>query len=169
MMCQACGNKTATTHVKKIVNGELTEYHLCQDCAAQMGYGNLMSGFGLNLGDLIGSFFGESSREEAPALGQAPRCPCCGSTFSDIVRSGKVGCAQCYDTFRERLLPTIQRMHGNTKHMGRVPSTASPRAQAASKLEQVREQLQKAIEEENFELAAKLRDEIRSLEDGRKD
>ena len=60
MLCQACGKKTATTHVKTIVNGKLTEFHLCPDCAKQKGYNNLFSGWSMDLGNLLGSFWGNA-------------------------------------------------------------------------------------------------------------
>lgn len=166
MLCQACQKKTATTHIKQIVNGELTERHLCPECAAKMGYGNLFGGLGLNLGDLIGSFLGEPQSQSSGVQPLTPetRCKCCGSTFSDIARTGKVGCAECYQTFRERLMPSIQRIHGNTRHVGKVPATASAKAQLTARLEKAREDLAKAIEAQEFEKAAQLRDAIRELE-----
>lgn len=163
MLCQNCGNKTATTHIKRIVNGELREQHLCPECAAKLGYGNIFGGYGLNLGNLIGSFFGENQQPGQSVPG-AVRCKCCGSTFADIASSGKVGCAECYNTFRERLMPSIQRIHGNTRHTGKVPSTASRLAQLNAQLEQARKALTEAIETQEFEKAAELRDQIRELE-----
>ena len=62
MLCQACGKKTATTHVKTIVNGKLTEYHLCPDCAKQKGYNNLFSGWSMDLGNLLGGLLGKCPR-----------------------------------------------------------------------------------------------------------
>lgn len=163
MICQSCGKKNAVTHIKQIVNGEIQEYYLCADCAAKLGYGSLLGGFSLNIGDLIGSVLGEGTRRSSNVT--ETRCPCCGCTFSDIVRSGRVGCAQCYDVFRDRLLPSIQRIHGNTHHVGCVPVTASKKAQQSARLEEVRKKLAQAIEKENFEEAVTLRDEIRAMED----
>lgn len=163
MICQSCGKKNAITHIKQIVNGEIQEYYLCADCAAKLGYGGLFSSFSLNIGDLIGSVLGEGNRR-APAVAET-RCPCCGCTFADLVRSGRVGCAQCYEVFRDRLLPSIQRIHGNTHHVGHVPASASRKAQHSARLEEARKKLAQAIEEENFEEAVTLRDEIRAMEE----
>lgn len=172
MLCQACGQNTATTHVKTIVNGELTEYSLCAECAQKMGYGNLLSNFGLNFGSLLGSFLGEST----PPVITTVRCPGCGSSFEDIAHSGKVGCAECYHTFYDRLLPSIQRIHGNTKHSGKRPSgsmlqvqpEATLQVKQETELERKRRELKEAIESQNFEEAAKLRDEIKVLEEQEK-
>lgn len=166
MICQSCGKKNAVTHIKQIVNGEIEEYYLCADCAAKLGYGGLFGGFSLNIGDLIGSTSNEALRRAAAA---EKRCPCCGCTFSDLVRSGRVGCAQCYEVFRDRLLPSIQRIHGHTHHVGRVPVSASKKAQQSVRLEEARRKLAKAIEEENFEEAVTLRDEIRAIEENGKE
>ena len=160
MLCQSCGKNNATTHIKKIMSGELTEYYLCSSCAAKLGYTDASGGLALGISDLIGSVLGApGAKAEA-----APRCECCQSTFADIARSGKAGCAQCYETFREQLLPSIQRIHGKTKHVGRVPQAASRRAQEDAEIEQARRELAKAIEEENFEAAVVLRDKIRTME-----
>lgn len=169
MLCQACGKRPVTTHVKTIINGELTEYALCAECAQKMGYGNLLSNFGLNFGSLLGSFLGDSK----PAVIGTIRCPGCGSTYDDIANSGKVGCAECYHTFYDRLIPSIQRIHGNTKHCGKRPSgsmlqvrpeTSLKIKPEESELEQKRKKLKEAIELQNFEEAAVLRDEIKAME-----
>lgn len=163
MTCQSCGKKPATTHVKTIINGELTEYHLCQECAQSMGYGSIFGGFGLNVGDLIGSFF-SGAADSAPAVTNTERCSMCGSSFEDIARGGQVGCAECYHTFYERLIPYIQRIHGNTKHTGKLPTSASPAARAEADLAKLRTELTEAVEKQEFERAAELRDRIKEAE-----
>ena len=85
MLCQACGKKTATTHVKTIVNGKLTEFHLCPDCAKQKGYNNLFSGWSMDLGNLLGGFWGN-----AQGGSQVTRCPTCGASFEEITRFLKI-------------------------------------------------------------------------------
>ena len=93
------------------------------------------------------------------------RCEGCGATFSDIVRTGKAGCAKCYETFYEQLLPSLQRIHGKTKHTGKVPQSASQQAKKNHHLAQLKEQLNQAVEAQDYEQAAKLRDEIQSLQE----
>ena len=171
MLCQSCHKNTATTHIKSIVNGELTEYALCPECAKKMGYGNFFGDFpSFGLGSLLGGFFGGDS---APS--QVARCPKCGASFEEISRSGKVGCAECYHTFRDRLLPSIQRIHGTAKHRGKRPGTMAIQvaqkpemtlhpAKALTPLEEKKQALKKAIEAQDFEQAAVLRDEIREME-----
>lgn len=105
------------------------------------------------------------------------RCKGCGITFEEITRTGRVGCAQCYQTFGQRLSPMIQRIHGNTSHRGKSPAkaqlTLQPQTgmrvvpQKTSLLEEKEKQLRQAVEEQNFELAVVLRDEIKAMKEGK--
>lgn len=162
MLCQSCSKNQATTHVKSIVNGELREYMLCPECAKKMGYGNLFDGFGFNLGSFLGSFLGESELPEANS--SVVRCKRCGSSFHEIAKTGKVGCAECYKTFYDRMIPSIQRIHGNTTHVGKLASSAGSQARLKNELEQAREALKQAIKDQEFEKAAQLRDRIKEME-----
>ena len=171
MLCQNCSKREATTHIKRVVNGEATEAHLCQECAAKLGYDNFFDNFSLNLPDLFSSFFGDSAR--ALAGSRTDRCEKCGCSFDDIVKTGMVGCADCYDKFLDKLLPSIQRIHGRTRHVGSVPVTVTETtASAQSKPETAEDriaaleaEMKKAIEAQNFEQAAVLRDKIKELKE----
>lgn len=168
MICQVCGKKTATTHIKTIVNGKLTQYHLCSECAKEKGYSNLFTDWGLGFGNLLGGLIGGNAAEE-----NVVRCGTCGASFEEITKTGKIGCADCYKTFRRQLVPVIQRIHGTTRHKGKVPGGSALRIADSnnkimpvgeSLLEEKKRQLQKAIESQNFEQAAVLRDEIKEME-----
>ena len=163
MMCQSCGKAEATTHFKRIINGEATEGHLCADCAAALGINDVFSGFNFGFGDLLSDFFSESP--VAALSASSIRCDGCGSSFNDIVKGGRIGCADCYSTFFDKLMPSIQRIHGKTKHEGKIPlSDVTNETKQASEIASLRAKLAEAIENEDFEQAAKLRDEIRTLE-----
>ena len=164
MLCQNCGKNEATTHIKQIINGDMAESHLCSDCAAHLGYSDMFSGFGFNLDGLFGGLLGEGLA--LPGAEREEKCPKCGYTFSDIVKSGKIGCADCYRKFYDKLLPSLQRIHGKIKHTGKqamvpVQRSIEPKINPIAKL---KEDLQKAIEEQNFEQAAVLRDRIKEME-----
>lgn len=161
MLCQSCQKKQATTHIKSVVNGEVTEYNLCPECAKKMGYGNIFADFSTDFSSLLGSIFGVGQQQVLP---DAKRCPECGSTFADIARNGKVGCASCYDVFYDRLLPTIRRIHGNTEHIGKAASSADESVRIKNEAEELKQQLQQAIDAQEFEKAAQLRDRIKELE-----
>ena len=167
MLCQNCGKNEATTHVKRIVNGDTTETHLCAECAQHLGYGDIFSGFGLNLDDFFGGFLGDTMQKLAAPAEQ--KCPKCGSTFGDIVSSGRLGCSECYRTFYDKLLPSIQRIHGRIKHSGKQVSAPKETPEKnvedelSKKLEKLRKELSEAVENQEFEQAAVLRDEIKKL------
>ncbi len=172
MLCQHCKKNEATTHVKTMINGEYAEYRLCSECAHELGYDNMFSDFTADFGGLLSSFFSNA----LPARSGAARCKTCGSTLNDIKRCGKVGCADCYDTFFSELMPTIRSVHGNTEHQGKRPGaieytvnetekeSAEPAPSSENKTATLRAELKQAIEDENFERAAQLRDEIKKLE-----
>jgi len=94
------------------------------------------------------------------------RCPKCGSTLEEIVESGRIGCAECYQTFRNELMPTIENIHGKASHVGKRPRAHKRELPEKTLLQQLQEQLQKAVREEKFEDAAALRDKIRELSGG---
>jgi len=162
MLCQNCERNEATTHIKRVVNGDTAEIHLCRECAAHLGYGDFFSGFGINLGELFGGLM--EAGLPSPGEAKVIRCPKCGCSFEDIAREGKLGCAECYTTFYDKLLPSLQRIHGRIQHNGKVSEAAGSEVKKINMLEQLREELKKAIAEENFELAAKLRDQIKETE-----
>lgn len=165
MICQACGKNTATTHIKTTVNGRLTELHLCPDCAREHGCTHLFDDWGF--GSLMSGLMGAAPQR------QVQRCPSCGQSFEEISRSGKIGCAECYRTFRSQLLPMIRRVHGTARHKGKVPGGSALQvvdtnkqmvAVETTRLDEKRRLLQKAVEAQDFEQAAVLRDEIKDLE-----
>lgn len=166
MKCQKCGANNANTHIKTIVNGEFKEYDLCSECAKQMGYTNVFGDIENEFSNFLGSFFGNV----LPARTQATRCEFCGSSYSDIAKSGHVGCANCYSVFGEQLLPSIRRIHGNTAHCGKnsgrsEKQSVKPQEETKEqKLARLKSELDKAVQEQNFEHAAELRDKIREME-----
>ncbi len=170
MLCQKCKKNEANTHVKSVVNGQYEEYMLCSECAKEMGYTNLWSDMHSDFNSILGSFFSNALPEKS----QATRCPVCSSTYHDIAKSGKVGCANCYELFLSELMPSVRRIHGNTTHCGKRPNLVEnsevkePQLKSeASAVDKLKVQLQAAIEEQNFELAAKLRDKIKEMEESK--
>lgn len=165
MLCEKCGKNNATTHIRSVVNGVVTEKNLCSYCAAEEGY----SGFAESgLTQMLASMFGDVLHSD-PAV-SAKHCECCNSTFSDIAESGKVGCSECYKTFYDDLIPYLKRVHGATKHVGRIPNraplTVTDNGDTAAAL---RLKLNRLVKEERFEEAAEIRDRIKQLEEGKKE
>lgn len=177
MLCQHCNQNEATTHIKKNINGQREEMHLCSHCAEELG---VMEEFKMpSMNDLFGnSFLGNFLGAGAAAMNSlagVERCHTCGSSFNDIVNSGHIGCSDCYEKFEDKLEPSIRKIHGKTKHIGKFISydeKEEPKAKEKAKteinqLDTLKEQLKDAIKEQRFEDAAVLRDKIKELtEDG---
>ena len=161
MLCEKCGKNPATTYVKRTVNGNTTEQHLCAACAATQGWGSMWNEFGLDLNSFWGNLFAEPATR---ALADTVRCECCGRSFAEISKSGKVGCPSCYAIFYDRLLPMVQRLHGKTRHVGKIPEAGSEEARRAQELDGLKKQLADAVEKQEYETCATLRDRIRELE-----
>ena len=163
MLCENCKKNTATTYFKQTVNGKTREVFLCSECAAKLGLGDTFSnfgnfGFGLSaMSDLLGGF-------SAPV---AAKCPTCGISLNEVSKSGMMGCADCYDTFRDYLRRLLPRISGNKVHTGKVPHAA--KKEEKEDLPALKKRLEEAIKTENFEEATVLRDQIRALEAQKKE
>lgn len=168
MLCQKCSKREATTHIKRVINGEATESHLCAECAKEMGYDGFFGGFNFSIPNIFSSFFTDGFNALNSA--KTERCEKCQSTFDDIVKSGMVGCSNCYQKFYDKLLPSIQRIHGKARHAGKIPPLFESKTQEVkvSKDELIKEKeklMKEAVEAQEFEKAAVLRDEIKSLKE----
>lgn len=166
MLCENCSGREATTHIKKVENGHATQMNLCSDCARNLGYGDLLGDFGFSLRDLFSNLFGDSALMLSE---KTDRCEKCGSSFNDIVKTGFVGCSECYRKFYEKLLPSIQRIHGKAPHSGKKPVNIAQGTERPSKdnlIERLNKLMDEAVRSQNFEEAAALRDKINSLKGG---
>lgn len=135
MKCQHCGKNEVNVHLRQSINGQVSEYALCSECAEKLGVGGMFADFGsfgsfggMNLldgfpfGGLLGSMMGGSATKTLP---QTRRCKLCGSSFDDIANRGKAGCAECYELFGDRLAPSIERIHNRARHIGKLPGKAA--------------------------------------------
>ena len=156
MLCQNCNKNEANMHMKRIINGHAAEVHLCSDCARSLGYGEAFSGVGFSFADFFGDFLLKNE-----SLSSAVRCGVCGKTFEDIATDGKMGCAECYSVFYEKLLPSLVRVHGKNAHMGKRPLNAG--GGDLADIEELKKRLEKAVMDQDFEEAVRLRDEIKAI------
>ena len=160
MKCEKCGLNEATTHIRSVVNGVVNEYNLCSSCAAKSGY---KGGTHNSLAGMLSSMFGEFLNNGIPE--NTVKCPVCGATFSDIAKTGKVGCAECYKTFEAELMPYLKRVHGSTKHVGVVPNKSPIMVvEKEETVETLKLKLSQLVGEERYEEAAVIRDKIKELE-----
>ncbi len=183
MKCEKCGKNEVTTYYKESINGKTRALHLCADCAREMNIGgafeHAFAGFDSFFGDpvqaALGGGIGALWDSFAPASsaagslrGTERRCASCGTTEAELRRTGRAGCPDCYHAFEDILNPYIKQVHGADRHIGSAPTSAA--AQCAEHAQEnpidgLKSKLQDAVGSENFEEAARLRDEIRRLED----
>ncbi|HET8656789.1 MAG TPA: UvrB/UvrC motif-containing protein [Longimicrobiaceae bacterium] len=161
MRCEQCGNEEAVIQLTTVVDSEMQILHLCEACAAKQGVQTGAAPGTEPLADFLAQI-GKSVGEGAAASG---RCPSCGLTPAQLKQTGRMGCADCYAHFDVHLRGLLRRLHGATQHVGKVAVTANPgEADRKARAESLRRSLRRAVEAEDFEHAAALRDEIRRLE-----
>ncbi|MCI0561258.1 MAG: UvrB/UvrC motif-containing protein [Nitrososphaera sp.] len=161
MLCELCKQGQATVHLTEIVNDQMTELHLCESCANQKG-AQVESHFGL--ADLL-SGLADFGKAQEPEEHVSKACPNCGMTYDDFRRLGRLGCHECYTTFKRSLGGLLKRIHGSPMHVGKSPvRLIKPAKLAKTELMELKRKLEKAIEDEEFEEAARLRDQIRRVE-----
>lgn len=163
MLCENCNERKATVHLTEIVNNTKKEIHLCEECAKQKGVTIKAQLQNLSIPEFVGHLVesgGLASEED-----EGPVCEACGLTFHKFRSQGKFGCPEDYAAFREPLTSLLERIHGSTQHRGKVPSRATTEIARQKELMQLREELRQAVEAENYERAAELRDGIRQIED----
>lgn len=167
MLCQECGKRPATLHFTKIINGEKTEFHICESCAREKGESLPGAANGFSIHSLLSGLMDFDPVGGASGLApkaQTLRCDECGLTYSQFSKLGRFGCSSCYRHFSDRLDPLLKRVHGSTLHTGKIPKRSGGRIKTQREIERLRQELQSSIQREEFETAARLRDQIRELE-----
>ncbi|MGM9923039.1 MAG: UvrB/UvrC motif-containing protein [Bacillus sp. (in: firmicutes)] len=170
MICQKCKQNPATLHFTQIINGEKNEVHLCDKCSQEKSEMLLdgHSNFSINnlLAGLLNIEPNYTSQKQNPFISSDDiRCDHCHMTYTQFARIGKFGCASCYEAFNKQLEPILRRLHsGNSAHTGKIPKRIGGDISLRKKVAELKQALQVSIKQEEFEQAAKLRDEIRALE-----
>lgn len=154
LKCDAC-NDPATVHLTQIINNQIHKIDLCEKCAEQKG---ITDPSGYSLADLLVKP-GSNSGQEVSNMS----CPECGCTQREFKKSGRLGCAKCYETFQGVVSPALLTMHRGDSHKGKVPQRALERATFVNRLGDLESNLQDAISSERYEEAARMRDEIIEL------
>lgn len=188
MLCEKCKQREATVHKEAIINGVAHSEHLCAECAAKErgGWDPFASFFNndffsqpfSSFSNWFEPFFqlGGQTTSKTQQAGISP-CPHCGMTWEEFQQNGLLGCSECYDHFKDVLPPLLRSLHGHTEHIGKTPNADADMQQASaaaatidveaapkSVLERLQLAMKQAVEKENFEEAARLRDEIKSLQ-----
>lgn len=173
MTCDICGKKKATVHLTEIVDEQMSEMHLCEECARQKS-SQMEQQFGL--ADLLAGLT-ETAKGPAAKEGEKTvlKCSRCGLPYEDFRKFGRLGCSECYTSFKEHLAGLLRKIHGSNKYLGKIPSQSKgaqpaglPESAVAllpsEDLVDLKKQLHAAIAAEDFEKAAMVRDKIRNLE-----
>jgi protein arginine kinase activator len=159
MICDLCKTTEAKVFLTEIVEGKMKKVNLCDSCSKAKGVDDPT---GFALADLLLGF--GAAQEIERGSGTAQRCPGCGFSQADFKKTGRLGCAQCYETFGEGLNSLLKAMHKGTHHTGKVPARIVRRLERDTTLKTLQRDLQKAVAEENYESAAQIRDQLRQME-----
>lgn len=161
MQCQKCKKKQATVHMTEISSGEKQEIHLCEQCAQEQG---LTLKGQVSLADFLAGLIKAPVTQEMARLAKL-QCPSCGMSYLEFQSKGRFGCGKDYEVFQKLVEPLLEKVHGSVEHVGKAPTGGKENAGRA-RLVALRRKLKGAIDEERYEEAAQIRDEIRKLEGG---
>ena len=161
MLCDICAKNPATVHLTEIVDEQMNELHLCEECARTKSLA-MEQQFGLS--DLLAGMADFDKPAKETGIIASIKCPNCGLSYADFKKIGRLGCGECYSAFSKYLGPLLKRIHGSTQHTGKSPLKVTKGLKKKIDLQELRNRLQKAIEAEAFEEAAKLRDQIKETE-----
>lgn len=165
MKCQDCGKRDSTVRVTQIVNNEKVVLNLCKECAAKRGFHSPLDNSPFPLANFLSGMLSkdEPGTKSMTISKSDLACPNCGLDLEKFKSLGRFGCSQCYETFREQLQDLLRKIHGSSLHRGKLPPMLSEEASFIKEQERLQEELQRAINSEDFERAADLRDKLKSL------
>jgi protein arginine kinase activator len=163
MLCQICGKNPATVHYTEIHDNKMSEIHVCADCADEKGIHAPQPKQKFDLADVIANMVDTMTNTEEERVGRV-QCPRCGMLYSAFKETGRLGCAECYTAFQFQLRPLLRRIHGDTRHRGKTPSRDGEGVSRSRQMQRLYDELHRAVEREEFERAAEVRDEIKRLE-----
>ncbi|MFR8103779.1 MAG: UvrB/UvrC motif-containing protein [Clostridia bacterium] len=188
MMCQNCGKHEANVRYTEIINGVKKEMALCEECSRKLGIDNKMNmdmnfNMPIDIPSFLGEFLGDYGGEEfMPAFPSVQELTCneCGMTYNDFVNTGKFGCHHCYDVFSDRIDPILKNIQGSNRHVGRrgrlnsgkikmekpiqIKKEQKQKKKEKTELDNLQQDLKKAIQEERYEDAAVIRDKIKKID-----
>ncbi|MCC6774097.1 MAG: UvrB/UvrC motif-containing protein [Gemmatimonadaceae bacterium] len=162
MLCEACRELDASVHLTQAVEGEVRQRHLCAKCAAEQGIETTVTAPPKNV---LGEFLQAVQQQAGATASDSTRCTYCAMTLRDFRSTGRLGCSRCYATFEPSLRELLRRVQGSAKHVGRRYVPPEPEVlERATTIGELRDRLRRAVENEDFEVAATLRDKIRDVE-----
>lgn len=180
MLCDNCGKNEANVRYTQIINGVKKEMHLCSECANKLGIDEISFNMPINFSNFLDDVFEEDSMFMPSVIKpQTLLCDNCKMSYEDFIKNGKFGCANCYETFENRIDSLLKNIHGVNRHVGRkMKNLEKPKVENKSNTEintqkqekedkiiKLKERLHQEIKEERYEDAAKTRDEIKKLDE----
>jgi len=168
MLCQDCRKREAQVHLTKIVNNQKTTLALCRECAEAHGFNSPLGNVPFPLAEILKGMAANIGMGLKSATGETITCPTCGLTFEEFTRQGRFGCGDCYKAFRVRLEPIMRKIHGATLHRGKSPEEIRSDETAGALIpvkeeERLESKLREAIDNEDFEKAAEIRDKLKTM------
>ena len=170
MLCENCKKNTAVVHMKGLLNGAPTELHLCQECSFNMvnmemptSLENIFKGILESVQSMGPMTIGPLSNRQVVRKAPGP-CNVCGLSYDQFKATGKLGCEACYQAFPKEIVALFKNVQGSSHHEGKFPKRVGTQFRQQREVDKLRSTLKKAIDEENFEEAARIRDQIRNLE-----
>lgn len=164
MLCDHCGKQEAKVTFKETKGGEMTEQHLCEACAKRKGLGEVLSKIQETATNLVTGLVEGTGPKPAPEDNLT--CSQCHLTYGEFKKTARLGCSTCYESFAKELVPLMRRIHGSTSHVGKVPTSLDKMSRSRREIKRLRDALRQAIAQEDFERAAQLRDELKTVESG---
>lgn len=163
MLCQICGKNPASVHFTEIHDNQMSEIHVCERCAEDKGMHASPTQHKFEIAELLAGLADTMTQSDDERVGHV-QCPRCGLLYSQFKETGRLGCAHCYHTFQFQLRRLLRQIHGDTRHRGKSPRRETDSASPSRRIQRLHDDLQRAVEREEFERAAELRDTIAQLQ-----
>lgn len=167
MLCDECGKREAAVTLTVVQGSEKTLRHLCPECMQRIGNARSMLSaiFAATVANVAAMIQNNKGNEEQEEQENIPdkNCSRCGLTYAEFRQSGRLGCPGCYEAFRDELRPMLQQLHGRTQHAGRAPDRPDATRFKRSRQEELQHLMSEAVQREDFEQAALLRDQLRAM------
>ena len=162
MLCEECGKNNATVSITVTTGAGVKTRRLCQECMKKMESSLAKGDIQAFLSSILSVLHSEQKKETEAV---SPSCSGCGLTYAEFEHTGRLGCAQCYRDFAQQLQPLLKRIHGRAQHAGRQPAAyePDPACMLDAQIMELMQKMDDAVAVENFEDAAKYRDELRAL------
>ncbi len=165
MLCEKCHKREAVVKFTQVIGNEKNTLNLCKSCAEKQGLSNPLIDISKVFGKIIIAILGEhiasQTEEDVSEIEEENGCDRCGLLWSDFKKTGRLGCPQCYETYMDQLKVLIRRLHGSNKHIGK--QIKKEKNETRDSLESLKRKLKKAVEKEEYEMAAEIRDRIREM------